>query len=146
MIALATLPGISIMTFTPVTSFAAFYRINWGAFWNRALNILLRFAEAYLEKSLERGYFLVPVPGSQIASVFDTQEAMQLAMTKGLVYDGNSLTIQEDIVIYVKDDVGVALQKGEYLLDGSGNFNFNLIKVINPVPSTTFPLSGGGDE
>jgi hypothetical protein len=143
MIVLATLPGITILTLIPANTFAASYFMNWGAFWTRVANIILNAAEAYLETSIKRGYFKISMPGSQIVTAFNSESNISMAAAKGLVFDGQSLTFPEDIVIYIKDDVGVALQQGEYRMDAAGNFNFNLIKVLRPVPSPTFPLPDG---
>ena len=146
MIVLATLPGITFLTMIPAKCFAAFHFLSWQPIWQRLANILLRALEMYLEKVVERGFFMVPVPGNQITTVLDNEASIQMAANNGLVYDGHSLTVPQDIVLYVKDDVGVAVQQGEYELDAKGNFNFRLIKVVKPVPSPTFPLPDGSEN
>ncbi len=143
MIVLATLPGIAILNLIPAKSIAAPYFMSWGSFWTRLAKILLAAMENYLEISIKRGYFKVAVPGTQIVTAFDSESNISMAAAKGLVFDGESLTLPQDILIYMKDDVGVALQQGEYRLDAAGNFNFNLIKVLKPMPSPTFPLPDG---
>ena len=145
MIVLASLPGITILTMIPVKTFAAFHFFSWKSIWQRLATILLNALEVYLETAIKRGYFRVAVPGSQISTVFDSETNINLAASNGLLYDGRTITIPQNIVIYVKDDVGVALQQGEYGLDAGGNFNFNLVRVLKPEPSPTFPLPEGGE-
>ena len=143
MIAVASLTASVALTTVPAKLTAAAPVFGWKAFWQRLANILLRALELYLKQVIERGYFLAPVPANPILTHFNSQSDIAAAAKNGLIYDGHSLTIPQDIVLYVKDDIGVALQKGEYSVDGKGNFNFVLVRVEHPVPSTTFPLPDG---
>ena len=146
MIVIACLSMATVMTTTPAKSFASAYMPSWKPFWQRVANILLKALEMYLEVVIKRGYFIAPVPGNPIVTQFNSQADIDGAARNGLIYDGHSLTIPQDIVLYVKDVIGVAVQKGEYALDGQGNFQFNLVRVNHPVPSSTFPLPDGSDE
>jgi hypothetical protein len=146
-----TMMVVACLTMAPVVptiaakSIAAAYMPGWKPFWERLANILLRALEAYLDMVIKRGYFIVPVPANPIVTQFNTPEDVAAAAQNGLSYDGHSLTIPQDIVLYVRDNVGVALQKGEYPIDAQGNFQFNLVKVDNPVSSAIFPLPDGSE-
>jgi hypothetical protein len=142
---MAAFSTLTVATISPVKALAAVYGSPWRLFWDRVLNILLKALEMYLETVIRRGYFRVSMPAAPIINVFSNEVDAAMAAKNGLLYQDRTLTVPQDIVIYTEGDVGVALQKGEYEVDGAGNFQFNLIKVLKPVSSPTFPISDGGE-
>jgi hypothetical protein len=142
---MAAFSAITVSALTPLKTYAVSYGPFWKSFWEKLGTIILKAFELYLETVIKRGYFRVVTPGAPIINAFNNEAGAAAAAANGLIYEGRSLTVPEDIVIYIQGDVGVALQKGDYALDDNGNFSFNLVKVLNPVPSPTFPIPVGTD-
>lgn len=140
---MASLSTIALSTLTPLKTYAAAYGPFWKSFWEKLASIILKAFEMYLETVIKRGYFRVTTPGAPIINSFNNEADAAAAAENGLIYEGRSLTVPQDIVVYVQGNVGVALQKGEYALDDNGNFHFNLVKVLNPVSSPIFPIPSG---
>jgi hypothetical protein len=144
MIAIATMAGCTFMTLFSTGAYAAAFRSDFKPFWEKLLNILLKLLEMYLETVIKRGFWKVTVPATPVVNAFSNEAERALAARHGLVFDGQTLTVPQDIVLYVRDDVGAALQRGDYSIDAQGNFEFNLVRVVRPVPSPTFPIPGDG--
>ena len=129
------------LTVFPVNIASAMYYYSWKWFWNAVLELLIEAAKIYLDQVRTQGHWRVSMQSAPLVALYQGNPGdATLAAEKGMGFSGNTLTVTHDILIYNDGRTGVALKQGEYSIDPEGNFQFDLITVDNPVPSSTFPL------